>query len=547
MKLRTHQSEMLEICKQIAAGKPIRDIFCLVTPGGGKSALPLIAAKILIDAGLADALCWIVPRSALQVQAEENFMEQAWRDALGHNSAIRASTNDENPCRGYQGFVTTYQALGIDHERTATREFKRRRYILFLDEFHHCEVDGQWHGAIHELFSLAHFRIMVTGTLERGNGKRIAWVPYRADRQDDETVESVPDLDAPYSHQRAVIRYTRADALAERAILPIHFFFNDAQVKFMKMNGAPRGYDSLHGIAKKDQAAALGTALATGYANELLELAVGHWKKYLTVNPTAKLLVVTSQIENAEKAVAYLKSNWREYNIMIATSHNPEQAELAIRQFKHGSARILVTIAMAYEGLDVPEISHIACLTHIRSTPWIEQMLARAVRVNRRPGAGPYESQIAYVFAPKDDLFMEVVKKIEDEQAPVIREQAGQVQLDLFEEDDPDTCGEGTGAMPAFIPLGSRLTMSTSRYNGPPVTPVAITETPSDREKRIKGEIETHVRRFARGIGVPPKKINREVARKCGKRREDMTIRELENCMGLLRRDYPLIGAQAFC
>ena len=42
---------------------------------------------------------------------------------------------------------------------------------------------------------------------------------------------------------------------------------------------------------------------------------------------------------------------------------------------------VLVTVAMAYEGLDAPEVAVVAALTHIRSRPWLEQMVARATRV----------------------------------------------------------------------------------------------------------------------------------------------------------------------
>ena len=55
---------------------------------------------------------------------------------------------------------------------------------------------------------------------------------------------------------------------------------------------------------------------------------------------------------------------------------------------------------MAYEGLDVPEVAVVAALTHIRSRPWLEQMVARATRVD--PAAGRYERQRALVFHPKD-------------------------------------------------------------------------------------------------------------------------------------------------
>ena len=47
---------------------------------------------------------------------------------------------------------------------------------------------------------------------------------------------------------------------------------------------------------------------------------------------------------------------------------------------------MLVTAAMAYEGLDAPEVAVMAALTHTRSRPWLEQMVARATRVDPHAG-----------------------------------------------------------------------------------------------------------------------------------------------------------------
>ena len=75
---------------------------------------------------------------------------------------------------------------------------------------------------------------------------------------------------------------------------------------------------------------------------------------------------------------------------------------------------VLVTVAMAYEGLDAPEVAVVAALTHVRSRPWLEQMVARATRVD--PHAGPYESQRALVFHPDDPLFARFRWRMEREQ-----------------------------------------------------------------------------------------------------------------------------------
>lgn len=72
---------------------------------------------------------------------------------------------------------------------------------------------------------------------------------------------------------------------------------------------------------------------------------------------------------------------------------------------------------MAYEGLDAPEVAVVATLTHIRSRPWLEQMAARATRVD--PAAGPYGEQRALVFHPDDPLFAQF-RRLETEQSITI-------------------------------------------------------------------------------------------------------------------------------
>jgi superfamily II DNA or RNA helicase len=76
--LRTHQQALDTIVCAIADGEsPVRDILAAVTPGGGKSLLPVIAAARLIAAGVVDRVCWIVPRESLRLQAEEAFADPA--------------------------------------------------------------------------------------------------------------------------------------------------------------------------------------------------------------------------------------------------------------------------------------------------------------------------------------------------------------------------------------------------------------------------------------------------------------------------------------
>ncbi|NER04680.1 MAG: DEAD/DEAH box helicase family protein, partial [Okeania sp. SIO3C4] len=118
IKLRHHQEQFLQICKRIQAGEKIRKVVMVVTPGGGKSLIPIIAAANLLPSPgrgnfqgtIADKICWIVPRLNLQKQAEENFVSQYFREQLEYEHTIRANNNEPNPSKGTSGYAATYQA-----------------------------------------------------------------------------------------------------------------------------------------------------------------------------------------------------------------------------------------------------------------------------------------------------------------------------------------------------------------------------------------------------------------------------------------------------
>ena len=76
---------------------------------------------------------------------------------------------------------------------------------------------------------------------------------------------------------------------------------------------------------------------------------------------------------------------------------------------------VLVTVGMAYEGMDAPEVTHLACLTHVRSVPWLEQMVARATRFDAH--GGDYEGQTAVVYHPDDPLFRLFRRAVEADQS----------------------------------------------------------------------------------------------------------------------------------
>lgn len=518
--LRGHQRQLLDIVRKIRSGEGRwTRIIAHVTPGGGKSALPVIAAGELIPA-IAQKICWVVPRVALQQQAEEAFVDPNFRSMLKHKNLVRIATNEPNPARGVEGYATTYAALAVDTKKHNAAEFQKRKYILVLDEPHHIAEDSSCMAAVKPLIDHAALTIFMSGTLERGKKEKIAFLPYFA--QGGELEISLRD-----SNETKVITYTRGDALAERAIIPIRVTFLDAKAEWKDRHGNRKMVSSLR-EHKKLAKEALWTAVSTQYAHELLDTTVEDWWATRKRNPRSKLLVVAATQKLARMYADYIQSRHGR-PAGIATMDEGSGAMKAIGKFKKVAGEksdILCTVAMAYEGLDVKPVTHIACLTRIRSKPWIEQMMARATRFD--PDAGPWEKQEAHIFAP-DDIFMH---RIVD---AVVNGQAQQIKRKQFYEGDGSGGGGLRDLFGDLIPMTSGVGGKRSKRLDPgtsdlsPSPPMVEALTPSQREAQLRDDIEFRVRDYATRRKMPFRVVNARLLRRFGKSRTDMTIVELQD------------------
>lgn len=414
---RKHQAELRSLLYEPIVKYAGKTILLPVVPGGGKSRLPGIAAERFSKFKIA----WFVPRLSLAKQAAVGLQKD-------FGISIRESGNDINPSRGTRGFVTTHQALVADPELWI-QELSRHSYIVVVDEAHHAKetrdgVPSSLANAIARLpFAI---RLLMTGTLETNDNSLIYGVPYSATRQGYEL-----DLESFDGH---VIRYSRTEALLERAIVPIEFQFHEGTVSFEGKDGICEV--ALSDAAAEHESAALMTALKTEIADQLLARCLEHWQQ-TTKTAGGKLLIVTCDQSDAKKRHAELTRVG--HASALAISDAPD-ALLQIERFKTSmTVNVLVTCQMAYEGLDVPEITHIACLTHIRSAPWIEQMLARAWRTHRGKTR-------CWAFVPKDPKMLRLIEKIRAEQEAVIP---------LLNQTRDGECGHRKDSV--FIPIQSNL------------------------------------------------------------------------------------------
>ena len=458
--MRSHQAQLAAIVQAIAAGEgsDITDILAAVTPGGGKSLLPVIASAALIAAKAIERVCWVVPRDSLRLQAEEAFADPTWRAALNHAVSVRAADNAPDPCRGLQGYVTTYQSVAAAPDFHLA-EFRRHRTLLVVDEVHHLpalpdmapdpldplgadlEEDGSgWSRAMLPLLECARLRLLLSGTLQRADGRSILWLPYRTGSR---AKTREVDLAAP---GWAVVGYSRAQALAERAVLPVLFGALDGEASWLDEARNPAGPHRLfsHWPVETTRPA-LFTALRTGFADQLLREAfeatrtlrsnrrrVRGLAPHTEARGLGKLLVV-APAPTVARRYADIMRGWmpdaQADTVQLATSDERDAHQTLARYRLLPEPTVLVTVAMAYEGLDAPEVAVVAALTHIRSRAWLEQMVARATRVD--PHAGLYAGQRALVFHPDDPLFARFRHSVETEQGMIAKRRKPPLQRAL--------------------------------------------------------------------------------------------------------------------
>jgi hypothetical protein len=275
--------------------------------------------------------------------------------------------------------------------------------MLVIDEGHHLYEGSKTHQAFQPLYDLAKLVVIITGLIERSDRKRIAFLPYESTLDGELQVQSRSTLETRW------ISYDLHAALTEQVIIPTYFVHLEGETKYIDRNG-----DHQHKKELADDHDALFTAITTQMAEALMRRGALEWNGYRQIYRRAKLLVVCARQKQARKCADFLQQVLQ-IRAGVAVSDDGKAADAMIDTFRNGDIDCLVTVAKAYEGMDVPEITHLVCLTHIRAYGWLYQMLARAWRVDYKAiklGI-PYESQQAKVYVPNDDMMSEVIRTIE--------------------------------------------------------------------------------------------------------------------------------------
>ncbi len=406
---RRHQAKAEEISSEIHSGaRDQKIVTAYVTPGGGKTLMASIFAHQLLK-GDVERVLVVCPRVTLQSQMRNGFnvpsLGLTGSLAEGHRRTRSLLKDDLSGC------VTTYQDLVSDAQRGNKAKWlqfvSEIPTLLVLDEAHHLQSpdwagaesseEKGWAPAVAPLVNAASRVLLMTGTMTRDNGSSIAFIQYDKDRK--------PQID---------INYTRRDALDEQAILNISVKLCDGDARYWH-----RFRQHRHLLSKasgKNESRALSTLLSdAAYRNKVLDDALSEFAQYRsTRNANARMIVICANQAQAKSVRDHLRNDGS-YRSVLAIS-DEKDAHIRLARFRdRREGEILVTVGMAYEGLDVPDCTHLVALTSIRSRPWLEQALSRVTRFDPKCALS-WEEQCAYLYVPNDHSMVSFLSEWIDEQ-----------------------------------------------------------------------------------------------------------------------------------
>jgi len=402
--MRGFQESLYSLAVDIVDGRRTERTFVLsATPGGGKTRAYSIFAHELLEAGIVQKVLIVVPRDSLRSQVREGFTDGQY--------LFRAIIDDPKQIKSGQesilarsGWVTTYQAIAAAPKRWQ-RLVADFRLLLVLDEGHHLSerptddpeiAEGAaWWQSLKPIADVAEKILVGSGTLWRERGQKIPLVPYRED-----------------GSLVADVTYTRREALAEKAILPINFKRIDGRAIYASKGNVKNV--TLSSAKKSENAKALKTLLLSpNYRDDVLGR-LSEWATYRRTTYPSRAIVVTHS-QSAARSIADIVGKQLGVKVALAISDDAASKRhlKAFRRDRVGD--VLVTVGMAHEGLDVPDCTHLICLTDVRSPGWLEQMFGRVTRFD--PSCGlTWEQQCAYIYVPDDPPMRAVIDGLLAEQ-----------------------------------------------------------------------------------------------------------------------------------
>lgn len=372
---RRHQAEATLLAGEIAIGKRTeKGVIADVTPGGGKSRLLTNFARRLLSENIVSHVIWGCPRNALVEQAQD-----AWKSA---------------GLRQEQLTVVHYGQLE-SQKKVLLHRCRHERTLFAADELQFLKdadesKNGLWDRNAQLLLEASAKYLGVSGTLFSSSGGELLGVKYypaEEMRLRNPAMAGLYQLGRNYPD--ADIRYDLRQALTDKAVTPY-------SVDMGEVDYTPAGCEEVIRLSdpeSDDYRELLKPILHRNSVWEpVIDQMIEKWTAYRRDFYQSNAIVVAASQRHAEEIANYLH-HYHNVSPYLATSDQGKDAYENIRLIKEGKfskkRMVLVTVAMASVGLDLPQATHMAYLNNYRFWGFMLQAWARVSRICYDCGLSP--------------------------------------------------------------------------------------------------------------------------------------------------------------
>ncbi len=368
-----------------------KDFLKVVAPGAGKTFGALWACKGAVERRIIDRMLVVV---------HTRHLLRHWRERANEIGLKLSTVERFHGSPDFHGAVITYQSMEGSVQYYAAL-LKRHRTMVIFDEVHHLAEQPGWGDLAQTAFEGARLRLVMSGTPWRTDGKPIPFCKY------DHEGKCEPDYQFSY-----------ADGIsADPPIL--------REICFQGING-PIVFLGNHGVREVDLREDISEEEAYQRLNTCVDLR-GAWLKKVLKNahehllelradafPQAKGIIVTKPShtnQNADDKHAQQVAQWMRDTLKTEVCLAVYDAEDPVRDLEMfaGDRRPwLVTVRMASEGLDIPELRVGVYATTTRTRLFLNQFVGRLIR-NRDASA----RSVAHVFLPQDRTLTAYAEEID--------------------------------------------------------------------------------------------------------------------------------------
>ena len=416
--LREWQQRGLEKAQAVFDGGQ-QSFTAVACPGAGKTIWALTVAWDLVKRGKVDLVVVVVPSDELRRQWAANTSTPLELRVYSPTEMVRKP--------GYNGIVTTYQALGGSTAGMIRMQANERTLVIF-DEVHHAADQSAFGTNIRYAFDGCGYRLLLTGTPWRT--RQFEAIPYV--RYDEITRELI--VDHAYGYGAAV---------RDRVCRPIKFFSVDGKAAWRDAPGAQPTEVVVTpdlDVAPEDKSSMMRALLEGDWLLDVLTRAHTDLMSYRREYPDAGGLVVAKSQEHAYMIQGELeKITGRVPTVVVSDS---EDSKDSIERFRKSRDEWIIAVRMIAEGVDIPRLMVGVYATNYQTKMFFTQVVGRFVRV--RPG----EYLSATMYVPPTDLLLRYAQEIEQVSRYALEEQV----------DSPaagSRAGSGGGGVPQVEILGS--------------------------------------------------------------------------------------------